>query len=92
MKDNGPTLEGGNLAYLDGTRSDFFGKAAARPGTSKQLQDGQGKATPGGMKERDFRNRRKANENVRGLYGVLGSLFLHRGLGRGASPSSAGTS
>lgn len=40
MKDNGPALEGGNLAYLDGTRSDFLGKAAARPGTSKQLQDG----------------------------------------------------
>lgn len=39
LKDNGPTLEGGNPAYLDGTRSDFLGKAAARPGTSKQLQD-----------------------------------------------------
>lgn len=44
LKGNGPTLEGGNLAYLDGTRDDFLGKAAARPGTSNQLQDGAGTA------------------------------------------------
>lgn len=91
------SLEGGSVAYLDGTHSDFLGKAAARRtllNNSRTAQGGTGQRHAGRSEGKDFRNRMKAKEDVKGLsmgYGAC-SPCMEEGCGCGASPSSAGTS
>lgn len=61
LKDHGPTLEGGTLAHLYGTPSDFLLGERPRPGQTQLQglrQDGEGvskEETLGYMKKREFR-------------------------------------